>query len=135
MISFGITLWLTQKLDLWTCMSWIGLIVVSIFDTINYRHLHNSGLVIITISAILMTYMYKNYKPLVIVGMLGIVKYIVGLYALSYVEGSNIKDMNNRHWNIYVNGVSNNPKVTILLYKIRGILQWVSLATLSYVFV
>jgi len=67
--------------------------------------------------------------------MLGIAKYIVGLYVLSYVQGSNIKDMNNRNWNIYVNGVSSNPKVPIVLYKIHSILQWIFLATLSYVFI
>lgn len=147
--SIIITLIMTNNINKETVLLWIGLSIIALFDDKQHWIMHNIGVLILFIVAILNAYRVGGKAVLLVLMAIAINVIRIGfrILAVLYFElNLTIIDLIKKPTMIYdiftlsktimYKGyhICLTPSITIPVFKISGVLQWVSFYTLSFIF-
>jgi len=147
--SIIITLFMTNNVTKETILLWIGLSIIALFDDKQHWIMHNLGVLILFIvaminayhvggSAVLFVFMAIAINMIRIGFRILVVMYFemnIGIFDL-WNHPKLIYDIFNLSKNIMYRGhiSCSEPSITVLVFKISGVLQWVSFYALSFIF-
>lgn len=134
-ISLGLTLWLTG--DFRKCLlSWVGLVILSVFDDKKFLLLHMLGVFVMVIGVIVIGF-NSSTADLVIV-MCALMLYVVRIAlrvivvcSLEYEQGGNLIDIlfvikDRMQQIMYVGAAAcKYPQHTLMVFRVCGVLQWI----------
>lgn len=147
--SIIVTLFMTNNVNNETLLLWIGLSIIALFDDKQYWILHNVGVLIMFLIAIFNAYKMGGKSVLLVLMALAVNAIRIGFRTLAilyfemnlglmdlYHHPKTIYDVFNLGKSIMYRGhyVCSNPSVTIPIFKVSGVLQWVSFYILSFIF-